>query len=73
VTARRPTFICGLDLTPGPRDECPNTLHDHPLPAGYLESQEVAGERLEAGWTQDRCPDCKLYGWIEPSSERDLR
>jgi hypothetical protein len=60
----RPIFLCGGDFTPGPRDtDCPNALHDHPLPAGYGEAHEVAMSRLYRGWSNLRCPDCGLYGW----------
>lgn len=58
-------YLCGMNTEPGPRDECPNALHDHPLPAGYLEAQDMAYRRLRKGWTQKRCPDCKLYGWVK--------
>lgn len=61
---KRPTFICGGDLTPGPRGtDCPNALHDRPLPSGYVDAAEVAGRRLRTGWANRKCPDCGLYGW----------
>lgn len=57
-------FLCGGDFRPGPRDtDCPNHIHDHPLPAGYVDAAEVAGRRLRNGWANVRCPDCGLYGW----------
>jgi len=56
-------FICGLDDRPGKRDECPDALHDWPLPNGYIEAGEVAGNRLYRKWSNVRCPRCGLYGW----------
>lgn len=56
-------ILCGGDLTPGPRDPCPNTLHDWPLPAGYVDAHEAAASRLYRGWKSRRCPDCGFYGW----------
>jgi hypothetical protein len=58
------TYICGGDFRPGPRSDCPNVLHDYPLPRGYVDSFEVAERRLRKRWYSKRCPDCKLYGWI---------
>jgi hypothetical protein len=60
----KPIFICGGDLRPGPRDECPNALHDWPLPAGYVDAHEVAMSRIGRRWTNRRCPDCGFYGWV---------
>lgn len=61
--ARRTTIICEPDYTPGTRDECPNSLHDHPLPDGYIAASDVAAARLRKRWANVRCPDCGLYGW----------
>jgi hypothetical protein len=64
VSSRRPTFICGGDVTPGPRDsECPNALHDWPLPTGYVDASMVAASRLSRGWGNRKCARCGLYGW----------
>lgn len=60
------TPCCGrtpFELPRGPRDACPNDLHDWPLPAGYVDASEVAQRRLNSGWSNRRCPDCGLYGW----------
>lgn len=57
------TFICGGDETPGPRSDCPNPVHDYPLPSGYNDAHEVAMRRVRRGWASPRCPDCNLYGW----------
>ena len=57
-------FICGGDFTPEPRVECPNSLHDWPLPHGYVDASEVAASRLSRRWSNKRCPDCGLYGWV---------
>lgn len=56
-------YICGGDFRPGPRGDCPNVLHDYPLPAGYVDASEVAARRLRKRWTQRRCRECGLYGW----------
>ena len=47
--------------------DCPNALHDHPLPAAYVTASDVADERLESGWRNVECPDCRLYGWEPPN------
>lgn len=60
-------IICIPDETPGPRDECPNRLHDHPLPSGYIAASDVAQRRLRQRWRNVRCPDCGLYGWTPPA------
>lgn len=60
-----PIFICVSDPTPGPRSACPNTLHDWPLPSGYVAAREVARSRLARGWASRKCPDCGLYGWVQ--------
>lgn len=58
------TYLCGGDERPGPRGtDCPNALHDHPLPSGYIAAAEEAGSRLDEGWRNPKCPDCGLYGW----------
>lgn len=59
-------IVCNLDQTSGPRGDCPNPLHDHPLPLGYIEAGEVARKRLRKRWSEKRCPDCRLFGWIPP-------
>lgn len=64
----RPTYVCGGDETPGPRGtECPNQLHDHPLPAGYVDAASVAARRLRERWSNPRCPDCGTHGWVPPA------
>lgn len=56
--------ICGGDLRPGPRGtECPNPVHDWPLPPGYVDASDVADRRLRHGWSNSRCPSCGEYGW----------
>lgn len=59
-------IVCEPDLTPGPRDACPNRLHDHPLPSGYIAASEVAERRLRQRWRNRKCPECGLYGWEKP-------
>jgi hypothetical protein len=57
-------IICGGNFDRlEPRSECPNTVHDWPLPVGYNDAAEVAASRLANGWINSRCPDCRLYGW----------
>lgn len=58
-------YICGGDMRPDDRGECPDALHDWPLPAGYVDSAEVAARRLRNGWRNVRCARCGLYGWRE--------
>ena len=54
-------------MRPGPRGtDCPNALHDHPLPSGYVDASEEASHRLYKRWTERKCPDCGLYGWVAP-------
>jgi hypothetical protein len=65
------TFICGGDESPGPRDDCPNSVHDYPLPSGYNDAHEVAGRRLRRRWVNPRCPDCGLYGWRPSLADAD--
>lgn len=57
--------ICGGDFgNLDPRSDCPNSLHDWPLPAGYVDAGEVAAARLAARWSNRKCPDCGIYGWL---------
>jgi hypothetical protein len=61
--ARNGWRICGGDLRSGPRDECPDRLHDFPLPSGYVDASEAAERRMQRGWGNKRCARCGLYGW----------
>lgn len=56
------TYICG-DGPTEKRSECPNALHDYPLPSAYVGASEEATRRLGSRWSNVRCPDCGLYGW----------
>lgn len=47
------------------RRDCPNPLHDWPLPESYLGAHAAAEARLKAKWDNRKCPDCGLYGWVE--------
>lgn len=67
----RAVYICVPDETPGPRHACPNTLHDHPLPSGYVAASDVATRRLRLRWRNLRCPDCGLYGWLPPGFSKE--
>jgi hypothetical protein len=58
------TYLCGGDFRPGPRDTCPDPMHDWPLPAGYVDASEVAAARLYRRWRSVPCGQCGLYGWI---------
>ena len=64
-------YLCGGDYRPGPRDACENTLHDWPLPSGYVDAAEVAERRLRNGWRNTRCVQCGLYGWREGRKRAD--
>ena len=58
-------IICGGQLSNlQQRDPCPNTLHDWPLPEGYVDCHEVAMARIRHRWNNRKCPDCGIYGWI---------
>lgn len=64
------THLCVVDYVAlDDRDDCPNTLHDWPLPYGCIAAHEVAMSRIYQGWGQRRCPDCHLYGWTAPPKE----
>jgi hypothetical protein len=63
-------IVCGSS-EPEPRGECPNDLHDWPLPSGYVAADETAQRRLRNGWKNTRCPDCGLYGWREGRKRAD--
>jgi len=74
----KPVFICGGDVSPGPRDsDCPNALHDWPLPSGYVDAAQVAASRLSRRWSNRRCARCGLYGWapgrINPVTDIERR
>ena len=60
-------IICGGDATPGPRGtDCPSSLHDRPLPSGYVDAHQEAASRLARRWRSVRCRGCGLYGWVPP-------
>lgn len=43
--------ICGGDYgLLDRRDPCASTLHNWPLPAGYVDAAEMAASRLAHGW-----------------------
>jgi len=56
--------LCGGDYRPGPRGNCPDPVHDWPLPRGYIDATEVAAQRLNRRWRNVPCGQCGLYGWI---------
>lgn len=60
-------YICGGDETPGDRDDCPDAVHDHPLPNGYVDASMVAARRLHTGWRNPTCKTCGIHGWIPPT------
>jgi hypothetical protein len=62
-------IVCVPDDTPGPRDACPDPLHDHPMPSGYVAFFEEANRRGAAGWRSRRCLRCGLYGWAGPQGD----
>lgn len=51
------------------KTECPNILHDWPLPTGYVAASMTADARLANGWNNVKCQECGLYGWI-PNNRR---
>ena len=57
-------YICGGNLQSGTRDTCPDPLHDFPLPDGYVDAGEAAARRLRKRWSQQKCGQCGLYGWL---------
>jgi hypothetical protein len=58
----------------GDRDsECPNPLHDWPLSRGYVAASNEADYRLDNGWKNLKCPDCKKYGWRPAPGAVDTR
>jgi hypothetical protein len=65
-------YLCGGDTRPGPRDtDCPDPLHDRPLPAGYCDASDEAARRLRRGWGNRRCTRCGLYGWVPGLRDAD--
>lgn len=50
-------------MNPPRNSDCPNALHDWPLPTGYIAASDVAGVRLRARWSNRKCSECGLYGW----------
>jgi hypothetical protein len=44
--------------------DCPNALHDWPLPTGYVAASDTADKRLAYRWRNNRCPECGFYGWV---------
>lgn len=64
----RAVYLCGGDMRPGPRGtDCPEPLHDHPLPSGYVDASEEAAHRLYKRWKNVKCKRCGLYGWVPPT------
>lgn len=70
-TTEDAVYICGGDYRPSPRSQCPHSLHDWPLPAGYGDADEVAQRRIRNGWRNTRCPKCGVYGWREGRQRGD--
>lgn len=62
----KPIYVCGgaYHLIE-PRSGCPNSLHDWPLPLGYVDAGEMAASRLSQGWRNVRCRTCNVYGWVQ--------
>ena len=60
-------YICGGDETPGKRADCPDAVHDHPLPNGYVDASTVAMRRLNTGWRNPMCKTCGIHGWVPPT------
>jgi hypothetical protein len=49
--------------SPARSTDCPDILHDWPLPSGYIAASDTADARLRAGWRNKKCPQCERYGW----------
>lgn len=49
--------------TPSRDSDCPDPLHEHPLPSGYVAAANEADRRLYRGWKNLKCRRCGLYGW----------
>jgi hypothetical protein len=64
--------LCGGDTAPAfHRDsDCPDSLHDWPLPSGYTDAAEEAARRLARRWANRRCRHCGLYGWTSSGNVR---
>lgn len=58
-------YICETTTEPGERGtDCPESLHNWPLPDEYLSAHEEASWRLRNGWSQGRrCGRCGFLGW----------
>lgn len=64
MARRNVVYLCGGDYRPGPRDACPDPVHDWPEPRGYVDACEVAESRLRRRWRNVPCPTgCGRYGW----------
>ena len=65
MTVREVVYVCGGQTgTGGAREtSCSSTLHDWPLPSGYVDAVEEAHWRLRNGWANSRCFECATYGW----------
>lgn len=62
--SRYRAYICGGDMRPGPREtDCPDPLHDFPLPSAYVDASEEAASRLSRGWGNPCCGRCGRHGW----------
>lgn len=72
MTRRNVIYICGGDFRPGPRDACPDAVHDWPLPRGYVDAWEVAESRLRRGWQNLACSRCGLYDWIPGRINKEM-
>lgn len=60
-------YVCGGSDRLEERAACPDPLHDHPLPEGYLDATERAQDRLGQGWRNRKCTKCGRYGWTPPA------
>lgn len=70
MTRKTQIYLCGGDFSRlEPRGDCPNALHDWPLPAGYVDASEVAEARMRARWSNQKCTACGLHGWA-PGTKR---
>jgi hypothetical protein len=60
-------------MMPARGTDCPNALHDWPLPAGFVAASDIADARLRARWRNLKCPQCQRYGWKPGERGPDTR
>ena len=61
-------YICGGDFTchPDTESDCPDRDQHTPMPSGYGDRSEWAGQMIARGSSQRKCPTCGLYAIFTP-------